>query len=189
VLEVVSFYTNCESFQENYLEVFVPTQRLILNPLARVTLVLLFVFTGVESLIFFSDSGLIPTAEARGKDKDKDDDDDFVFDEDTFTKTINCKKIKILKIDYHEDFVSTENATGPNILVVGASGKSCSITIEKITGGNKCGFRVYIEDMPHVGKVLRVKTKPKGNAKDCEMCIKLEVPRKMHIGVPPSSLF
>lgn len=198
VLEVVSFYTKCESFQENYLEVFVPTQRSIPNSFAIVALALFFVLSGVESLIFVSDSGLIATAEARGKDKgkdkdkDKDDDTDFVFNEDNFTTTVNCqsKKIKAVRVDYHEDFASTENATGPNILIEGADNNDCVITIEKISGGNECGYRVFLEEKVwDVGpkqkpkfKILRVKTKPKDNAKNCEMCIKLTVPRWMKIG-------
>jgi len=177
----------------------VPTQRLILNPLAIVTLALLFVFPGVESLLFFSDSGLISTAEAKDKDKGKDNDkgkdvdrdcdldnDRFCYKNDQYPRTtIDCKDVKVLKVLYHEEFISTENATGPNVLVTGISGKKCFVTIDKISGGNKCGFRVFIENDRHFGKILRVDTKPKGKAKDCEMCIKLEVPRKMHIGPPP----
>jgi len=182
-----------------YLEIFVFTKRLIKNPFAVVSLALFFVFTGAENLVFFSDSEPIATAEAKdkdnNKDKDKDDDgecdignDGFCYKKDKLEVTALCKDVKVLKILYHEDFIATENAPGPNVLVTGIKGKKCFITIDKVTGGDKCGFRVFIENKPY-GKTLQVLTKPKGKAKDCEMCIHLKVPRKIHIGPPPTGIF
>ena len=71
--------------------------------------------------------------------------------------------------------------------VLGQNG-TCTIEIEKLSGGKKCGFRAFVESVSGV-KILRILTKPKGNAKNCEMCIHLDVPRLIHIGIPPSSIF
>jgi len=182
-----------------YLEIFVYTKRLIINPLAVVLLALFFVFTGAESLVLFSDSESIVTAEASGgkdKDKDKDDDDEecdvgndgFCYKKDKLEVTALCKDVKVLKVLYHEDFVATEDAPAPNILVTGINGNKCFITIEKVSGGDKCGFRVFISNETY-GKTLQVLTQPKGNAKDCEMCVHLKVPKRIHIGPPPSGIF
>jgi len=154
------------------------TQRLIMNPLAILSLALFFVFTGAENLFFFSDSVFIGNAEAKGKDKDKDKDDDggYVFNQDKFSVDADCSQLKKLQIKYDKEFTATEDAPAPNILVVGAEGNTCSITIEKIAGGNKCGFKVGIKN-----KVLEIDTKAIDKAKNCEMCIKVVVPREVNI--------
>lgn len=162
-----------------------PIKYLILKPLA--SLALLFVFAGAEGLFSFSDSVFVDSVEASDKDKDKDkdkdsdtgcdlDDDGFCYKKNKLTIPSNCSNVNKLQIIYHKDFISTVDAPGPNILVVGKEGTSCSILIEKISGGNKCGFKVTKSN----GKLF-IDTKPKGNAKNCEMCIKVDIDRNTKI--------
>ena len=89
---------------------------------------------------------------------------------------IDCTGLKKLQIIYHKDFKSTEDASGPNILVTGSDSNQCTVTIEKVTGGNKCGFK-----LTKAGNKIKIQTKPKGNKKNCEMCIKVVAPRTAHI--------
>ncbi len=162
------------------------SKRFTLGLFAIVSLALFFVLSGAESLIFFSDSVFVDTAEADDNDKDDDDKDDdkdddmgsgdFIYDQDNWTVSGNCSNINKLQIRYHKDFISTEDASGPNVLVVGADGSGCSITIEKISGGNKCGFSARKRN----GK-LQIDTKTKNNAQNCEMCIKVVIPRNVKI--------
>ena len=173
------------------------TKHFVIKPLAVAILALFFVFTGAERLVFVPDSELIDIAEAdddkdkdkddddkdKDKDKDKDDDSDCDVDHDGFCYKKNqwsvssaCSNISKLQIAYHKAFISTEDAGGPNILVEGTDRSGCKITIEKISGGNRCGFKVI-----ETGGVLKIDTKPKGNANNCEMCIKVVVPRTVKI--------
>ena len=114
----------------------------------------------------------------KDKDKDKDSDGDYVFNQSSFSTSTNCSssKVKRLTIEYDKKFVGTNNAPGPNVLVVGTDSNTCSITIDKITGGNKCGFKVGIKN-----KILAIETKAKGGANNCEMCIKVVVRRGVKI--------
>jgi hypothetical protein len=106
----------------------------------------------------------------------------FEFNETRFATDTNCDPADInrLQIFYHEDFISTENADGPNILVVGAdvlpSGNYCRIGIVKITGGKKCGYKVTT-----VNKKLFIETINKNNVRNCEMIIHVVVPRNIFI--------
>lgn len=162
-------------------------KRLILKPSAVVALALFFIFTGTESLIFFSDFVFVDTAEAKkknkGKDKDKDGDTEgFVFNKNSFSLTTDCNpgNVNRLQIYYHPDFIATDNAPGPNILVIGAdadfNGNQCVVTILKVSGGKKCGFKVTRAN----GK-LKIDTINKKNAKNCEMIIKVVAPRTIKI--------
>jgi hypothetical protein len=153
----------------------------IKNSVALISLALLFVFTGVDRLTFYPELVSAKQAEAKDKDKDKDKDNDmgngdFVYDQNTWTFSGDCSNISKLRIHYHKDFISSENISGPNILVGGTDGTGCSINIVKVTGGNKCGFSATKGN----GKIL-IDTKTKGNAQNCEMGIKVVVPRNVKI--------
>ncbi len=151
---------------------------LILNSLAITALTLFFILSGTESMFLYPDSVFINNAEAGGKDKDKDKDSDsgYVFNQSSFTTSADCSNVKRLTIEYDKDFIATNNAPGPNVLVVGSDSNTCSITIDKISGGNKCGFKVGIQN-----KILGIETKVKAGANNCEMCIKVVAPRMVKI--------
>ncbi|MBT5349810.1 MAG: hypothetical protein HOL55_13670, partial [Nitrospina sp.] len=115
----------------------------------------------------------------KDKDKDKDDDmgnGDFIYNRTHWTVTGDCSNISKLQIRYHKDFIATLDAPGPNILVVGGGGTGCTIKIDKISGGNKCGFSVR-----KINGILQIDTKPKNNATNCEMCIKVDIKRTTKI--------
>ncbi len=160
--------------------IIVSIKRPIKSSMVLLSLALLFVFTGTESRVFSPGTPVISLAEAAGdKDKDKDDDmggGEFIYDQDAWTFSGDCSNVSKLRIRYHKDFITTENASGPNIIVTGADGTDCSIAIEKISGGNKCGFSALKAN----GKLF-IDTKTKNNAQNCEMCIKVVVPRTMKI--------
>ena len=159
--------------------------RLILNPITVATLVAMFLVLPLSLNI--SNGLMVDVAEAghdkdkdKYKDKDKDDDDGFKFNlgnvEPYVSDPIDCTGLQRLQIIYHKDFKSTEEANGPNILVTGSDSNQCTITIEKTTGGNKCGFK-----LTKAGDKIKIETMPKGNEKNCEMCIKVVAPRTTHI--------
>ena len=142
-------------------------------------------FAGGESFSFLGEgSFIISSAEAKdkGKDKDKDKDDDglgpgdFVYDNDDFSTTLDCSKVKKLQIWYHKKFIATDAIYGPNILVTGSDEDQCTITIKKVSGGNKCGFSAR-----KVGKKIQIDTRPKKNQNNCEMKINVVVPRSVKI--------
>lgn len=159
----------------------------ITKPLAVIFLALFFVFTGMDRGIFFPGFAMVEMAEATSGfsgDKDKDDDlDAFTFNKNDLSLTVDCNPTRInrLQIIYHHSFIATEDASGPNILVVGSddplgNGKQCVIAITKISGGNKCGFRVTRSN-----KKLKIDTINKNNKKNCEMTIKVVAPRNIYI--------
>ena len=101
---------------------------------------------------------------------------DFIYNENNWTVTKDCSNVSKLQIRYHKKFIASKDAPAPNILVVGKDGTDCKITIIKVSGGNKCGFSVRKK-----GGKIQIDTKPKGNAKNCEMCIKVDIPRNVKI--------
>ncbi len=151
-------------------------KRLILNPITLAAFLMMFLVSG--SGLFVSAPSLVENAEASGdKDKDKDDDEDsYSYDlanDESVTTTHDCSSLTNLQITYHEDFVATANASGPNIKVTGSDSTTCTVVIEKISGGTNCGYNIDTSD----DSKMVITTNAQNDATDCEVVIKATVPR------------
>ncbi|HIJ50732.1 MAG TPA: hypothetical protein HPP54_06740 [Nitrospinae bacterium] len=83
-----------------------------------------------------------------------------------------------MKINYDVDFISTEDATGPNIKITGSNEKICGIKIKKVIISDQCGFK---QIPATVGANLYIETINKTGKTDCEMMIDLVVHKNTKI--------
>jgi len=125
-----------------------------------------------------SDVSFSPDSAWAKKDKDKDDDEDieFNYEDNNFQHTYSPCSITKIQIEYDKDFTATDAPIGPNILVEGTDNGTCTVKIEKISGGENCGW--------HVSKTavnLEVQTDAINGEANCEMVITATIPRTVLI--------
>jgi hypothetical protein len=160
-------------------------KRLILNPITIAALLVMFLVSAPEMNFSKSGLGLVENAEAKGKDKDDDkgkDDDEvpFIYDQANtsdltntdLTTTYDCSNIENIQIIYHEDFIASEDADGPNVKVTGSDSTTCTVVIKKVSGGTDCGHRIDFTD----NALMLIETDVINDATNCEVCIEATVP-------------
>ncbi|MFT4579941.1 MAG: hypothetical protein ACI8PD_001671 [Nitrospinales bacterium] len=158
-------------------------KRLILNPITFAALLVMFLVSAPEMNFSKSGLGLVDNADAKDNDKGKDNDgtvynyDQANGEDAKETTTYNCSNLENLQITYHEDFVATSAATGPNVLVTGSDSSTCTVEIIKLSGGSNCGHDIDFSD----DSILVIKTNALNSATDCEMCIEATVPKATDI--------
>ncbi|MBI4389037.1 MAG: hypothetical protein HY580_02570 [Nitrospinae bacterium] len=101
----------------------------------------------------------------------------FTYDQDSCTAALSCSSLDRVTIKYDSNFEG-KNASGPNVTVTAITGSTCNVSISKISGSSKCGYKIKWYNS---NTRLKIDTNAKSGDKGCEMKIQLEAPNSANV--------